>query len=842
VKPKAPGNTILWIFLAAAALSAGAIAAAPSSDAANHDFKIDAQPLSSALQEFGKQGGVQVIFFSQIAEGIQAPAINGAYTLTGVLRVMLANTQLTFTVINTNTVAIRLRDASETSAATIRQGSARADKTSNPAQGDPANNPNSLDEVIVNGTAEGLVVTRTQTALRDIPQTISIISREQTRQQNDTDLADALSNAVGITSVQSNSIEKTFVSRGFTITTYHLDGGAALNAFSNTPIYGTPDLGEFDHVEVLRGSDALFGGMGNPGATVNMIRKRPLETGEAEFSAYAGSWNNYRSEADVTGPLGFDGALRARLDAVFGDRDYFFSPASLERRKLFGVIEYDLTESTLLTAGGSYQWNDAVPFLNGWPFYFDGSDPRLPRSEALAFDWSRYKTQTRELYTQLQQRFAGTWRFKLNATSLNTAAEYGYGVFDSPVDPITKSLPVLPFAIFSPSTNTQDQFVLDGTLTGSLTFFSRRIEVAVGGDYTHYVGSIPVELVNAFGPAVSNAYTFDAAAYVTAPVPMPPVERSQATTSQSGEFASVRLHLTDDTSISAGARVSSDLQSNTVFLSVAGLSGRFTRVARDSHKVTPFVGLNYDVTPHYSLYASYADIYQTNSGESKIGGTPLLPADGIDREVGIKGSWRESTLNGIFALYDIEQRGLAVLDPTASVAEQIATPLCCYLPNGINTSRGFDTEINGALTPGWLIGAGYTFNINHQFEGGDLSSQTPRHLLKFWSDKQLPGLFRRWTIGGSIQAQTGNYYGNFVCPQPNQQGDCMMPQVFIRETQGPFAFVNLRAGYQLSAHWRGALSINNAFDHIYYQTIGNPVGGNWYGEPRAFILRLDGHY
>jgi outer membrane receptor for ferric coprogen and ferric-rhodotorulic acid len=166
-----------------------------------------------------------------------------------------------------------------------------------------------------------LVATRTETPLREIPQTISLISQEQMRQQNDTDLADVLRNAVGITVVENNSLSRTFVSRGFMITTFHVDGGAALNSFSNTPVYGTPDLGEYDHVEVLRGSDALFGGVGNPGASVNIVRKRPLASNEAMFSAYVGSWNSTRAEADVTGPLGFDGGLRARLDVVFGDRD-----------------------------------------------------------------------------------------------------------------------------------------------------------------------------------------------------------------------------------------------------------------------------------------------------------------------------------------------------------------------------------------------------------------------------------------------------------------------------------------------------------------------------------------
>jgi outer membrane receptor for ferric coprogen and ferric-rhodotorulic acid len=145
------------------------------------------------------------------------------------------------------------------------------------------------------------------------------------------------------------------------------------------------------------------------------------------------------------------------------------------------------------------------------------------------------------------------------------------------------------------------------------------------------------------------------------------------------------------------------------------------------------------------------------------------------------------------------------------------------------------------LAPGWLIGAGYTFNINHNLDGGDLSSSTPRHLLKLWSNRRLPGELQRWTIGGSVQAQSSNFADGLICAQQGQVG-CLGSQQSIRDVQGSFAVINLRAGYQIDAHWRAALSVNNVFDRIYYQTIGIPTSGSWYGEPRGFVLRIDGTY
>jgi outer membrane receptor for ferric coprogen and ferric-rhodotorulic acid len=847
VKLKAPA-TILCSFFIAAGCAPGLTGAAPSTDPAKYDIKIDSQPLGTALQALAKQSGVQIIFFSQITEGLRAPALEGQFTVSAALEVLLAHSRLTFRVINPKTIEIRapVADSSQSQhdvpAVKGAKATAPAEPRQSPGEKAAAKNSSALEEIVVNSTAEGLVATRIETPLREIPQTISIISQEQIRQQNDTDLADVLKNAAGITVVQNNSLSSTFVSRGFTISTFHLDGGAALNSFTDTPIYGTPDLGEYDHVEVLRGSDALFGGIGNPGASVNIIRKRPLTTDEAMFSAYGGSWNNYRTEADVTGPLGFDGALRARLDVVFGDRDYFFKPASLERKKVFGVLEYDLTTRTLLTVGGSYQWDNALPFIGGLPFYADGGDAHLPRSMALAFNWSRYDTRTREYYAQLQQSFGGEWKLKLNATSLDTAASYAYGEFASPIDPITKALPILPAALFSPSPNTQDQFVFDATLTGSFEVFGRRLEVAIGGDYTHFEGDVPLQVNLAFGPAVNNVFTFTPAAYPDPPVPFPASLRSLATTNQSGEFVSARVYLTGALSMVGGARVSTNRFSNTVSNNLgASTSTLVTEETKDGNKVTPFVGATYDLNAQYSLYASYADIYQSNDGVSKVGGAYLPPADGIDREVGIKGSWRNGALNGLIVLYDIDQRGLAVRDPSTSFVDQQGLSTCCFLPNGTNKSRGVDAELNGELAPGWLIGTGYTFNINHALDGGDLSSATPRHLLKLWSSWQLPGDWQRWTIGGSVQAQSSNFANGLICDQQGQVG-CFGFQQSSIDVQGSFAVINLRAGYQIDPHWRAALSVNNVFDRIYYQTIGIPAGGSWYGEPRGFVLRVDARY
>jgi hypothetical protein len=96
------------------------LAAASSGEPVRYNFKIDSQPLATALQQFAKQSGVQIIFFSQVTEGLQAPALNGSYTISGALEMLLSSSHLIFRVINPKTIEIRPATAIDSSTLTIR--------------------------------------------------------------------------------------------------------------------------------------------------------------------------------------------------------------------------------------------------------------------------------------------------------------------------------------------------------------------------------------------------------------------------------------------------------------------------------------------------------------------------------------------------------------------------------------------------------------------------------------------------------------------------------------------------------------------------------------------------
>jgi outer membrane receptor for ferric coprogen and ferric-rhodotorulic acid len=239
----------------------------------------------------------------------------------------------------------------------------------------------------------------------------------------------------------------------------------------------------------------------------------------------------------------------------------------------------------------------------------------------------------------------------------------------------------------------------------------------------------------------------------------------------------------------------------------------------------------YRINDPLSWYASYADIYRGDQPELRTDGTLFGPLHGATFESGIKGAWRDGALNGYLALYRVEQRNVPV-----QPVEPNGIPNCCYR-SGMARSRGVELGVDGELAPGWLIGSGYTYNLYDSGTPFVSATSTPRHLLKIWTSARLTGAFSRWTIGGSLHAQTASLAG--VVPGCAAPGRCGQSAKAIMR---PYAVLGLRVGYQLNPNWQVALSVNNVFDKSYILSQDTNTLALWYGEPRNFMLRIDARY
>lgn len=180
----------------------------------------------------------------------------------------------------------------------------------------------------------------------EVPQTVSVITRQQMEDQNLTTTWAALAFAPGVQLVSNNPDQGQYYARGWALNTA-VDGVPVYNSLSgyhqfNTAIY--------DRIEVLLGPDGLFlGSAPNPSGVVNFVHKRPTNDVEVGWSTSYGSWNQKHGEFDFSTPLNEAKTIRFRGVIEGNDQDFFFDRFHENNGLAYGVLEADLTKSTLFT-------------------------------------------------------------------------------------------------------------------------------------------------------------------------------------------------------------------------------------------------------------------------------------------------------------------------------------------------------------------------------------------------------------------------------------------------------------------------------------------------------------
>jgi outer membrane receptor for ferric coprogen and ferric-rhodotorulic acid len=190
--------------------------------------------------------------------------------------------------------------------------------------------------------------------IRETPQSISVVTRQQIDDLALTDLPQVLDRVPGITVGRNDSERFTFYSRGFEVENIQFDG--VPNTVDAASQYTTTlaDSAVYDRVEVVKGATGLLTGAGYPSATLNLVRKRPTREFQASAEVSGGSWDRYRGVADVSAPLAAGGKLRARVVAAVQNAGSYVNHYSRDTRNVYGIVEGDLGPRTTLSAGVDY--------------------------------------------------------------------------------------------------------------------------------------------------------------------------------------------------------------------------------------------------------------------------------------------------------------------------------------------------------------------------------------------------------------------------------------------------------------------------------------------------------
>jgi outer membrane receptor for ferric coprogen and ferric-rhodotorulic acid len=864
-------------------------------------FDLPAQPINSAALAFSKQSGVQLVFGAALGNGVRANAVEGKYTVREALDHLLAGTGLGWRFLNDRTVTIEAKSAAATTAGS-NFGTVQVQGTNDVLPdltgfGAGAGPNGSSDVTATEGTGSlttnGAVAASKGNApltLRETPQTVTVMTHEQIEQQNFTDMESALYYMPGVTIAQLGTQvglggTDTIMSRAYQVQTFTVDGGGPLKMLDPLTTSGL-DLDEYDHIEMLQGSSGLFGGYdNNPGGVIALDRKRPLDHEQFTVDAHYGSWDDNYVSLDATSPLGFDGHLRGRVVVDYQNQDFFYKDANQTHMHLYGTLEGDLGPDTLLRVGGSYtQQSDPSTNPQGLPRYNNGGDLHLPQSTCLCAPWNRSDSDGNELFGELDHRFSDDWSATISATDLRDLSKQKLDYLDPGIGAGATSTTSIPGNL-QEGGDAIDELSIDAHVNGAVTAFGLPQRLVLGYDRS------TVSLDGVFDQQAltyaGNVFAFNPNMLTPEPAGIPVISASNPDYNsgavddalkdnivQSGLYLNLVLNPVAPLHINGGLRYSDFETKIATSVAAAGIQipaiytypgpgdiclflpslcaptdlGPFfnstTSTSKASGVLTWQAGASYDITDQLSGYASYAVVYNQQSADlAPVTFQPLGPISGETYEGGFK--WSNGKLNASAAYFYSGLFGQGVQVPGSGPTG------CCFEQLGTSVSDGIQLLAAGEILPGWDLTSSYTYdnNYNSGVEAGYLGSpifntQQPHNQLKIWTSYILPGDLHDWTVAGGFRLESARAQSGTACslasdPSGTCTGGTFIPFHF---TQPLYTVLDLEVGYHFNDHWATTASMTNVADTRYYATAGAPQGGNFYGQPRAFMIAFHGTY
>ncbi|WP_280283147.1 TonB-dependent siderophore receptor [Pseudomonas sp. BN415] len=661
--------------------------------------------------------------------------------------------------------------------------------------------------------------TRTATKLslspRETPQSVSVITRQQMDDQGLTSIGDVLSKTPGITVNKLDSSRASFKSRGFEIDNFQIDGIPAAFRFGNG--IDQADMVIYDRVEVLKGSTGLLSGFGSPSATVNLVRKRPTKELSGYVSAGAGSWDTYRTEFDIGGSLTPQGSVRGRFVTAYEDGQSFMDHLSETKQVFYGILETDITEDTLLSAGLSRQtnrpegssWGSSTPLVDS-----NGNEFTLSRSFNPGTKWSQWDNTADNAFVTLEQRLAHDWIVKASISRTETDAPITLGSAASgnpnPVDGSGMFIWRGKYR-YETAQNAYDLYA-----SGPFQLLGREHELVVGlshrdiesksTNWPFFFDSVPT----------INGWTGD----FPEPAWGNPTSRQDDELKESAAYLTGRFKPTDDLSIILGSRVSNwELDSTGTDLST-GQSAKLQDL-QENGVVVPYAGVVYDLNDTYSVYASYTSIFKPHESEQDASGTAIEPEEGDAYELGLKAEFFDGRLNASAAVFEVKQDNL----PEQIGFDAVNNKSIYRAVQGAKT-KGFELEVAGELMPDWQVQGGYTHRITRDGDHDKISTTEPEDMFRLSTSYRLPGQFNKLTIGGSASWQS-KIWKDVWNPATNASD--------FEYTQESYWLLDAMAKYQVTEQVSVTLNANNLTDEKYFSNLGFYEGG-FYGDPRNYML------
>ncbi len=629
---------------------------------------------------------------------------------------------------------------------------------------------------------EATTATRTDTPLRDVPQSIQVVPQQVLEDQQVVRVEEAVRNVSGV--FQGNTA-------GGATTAYVIRGFEQLSTLQDGFVlsdYGSPETANLERIEVLKGPASVLYGATEPGGLVNLVTKKPLSEPFFEAEFQAGSFGFIRPRLDISGPLNPDKSLLYRLNAAYERSDGFRDfDQDIERVFIGPAATWRISDRTDVTFQLSYL-DDKRPLDRGIPAISEGiADIPISRITGEPDDFIQNQQFTAKY--ELQHRFSENWTLRNAFQYLNE--DLTVNNFDP--DTLEEN-----DGILSRNQRIIDQltqsYSLQTNLVGKFATVSIKHTLLLGVDLTHRSRDLDFAS-NLSTSAPLNI--FDPVYNLVPRVSFSEMDLllSQRTKTDSlGIYLQDQITLTDNLKLLLGGRfdiVDQNIKNNTTAFEPTSSSS-----TQYNEAFSPRVGIVYQPIKPISLYASYTRSFRPNE-QTTFDGSLLEPERGTQYEVGVKGDWLDGRLSTTLSFYQIKKTNVATVD--------INNP-DFVIASGEQRSQGIELDIAGEILPSWKIIASYAYTDSevtndNSIPVGNRLNNIPEHSASLWTTYEIPR--------GGLRGLGFGIGFSFV---GEREGD-------IENTfELPSYFLTNGTIYYRRDNWKAAFIVKNLFDVGYFES------------------------
>jgi iron complex outermembrane receptor protein len=507
-----------------------------------------------------------------------------------------------------------------------------------------------------------------------------------------------------------------------------------------------------ERVDVLKGPGSILYGRSEPGGIINLVTKQPLETPYHAIQQQIGSFANYRTTIDSTGPITEDGSLLYRFNMAYENLGSFRDFVHNEGVFIAPVVRWNIDPATQITAEFEYQQFDGkpdpgIPPIGNWPaslprnrFVGDPLNDRNRGYRILAgFHWSH----------EFDQDWKILHRFTYEHMSIDSRTLFfGKASADGTLN---RSFNI------GADTNT-DRFYTTVNLQGTVETGPAKHKLLFGFDFFH----IDDNLTN-------NCCTAAPAFNIFSPSYLPVMlEFNNPALSTRLDYAQewYSFYFQDQIELPYNVFLLGGLR----YDNAIGHDNIRSLVSTNDDRVSPRGGVLWRPISWLSVYGSYSESFGASNSLFRTDGLLLKPQTAQQWEAGAKTEFFDGRLSATFAYFDLKKQNLRIPDPLNPNFSRTI---------GEAESRGFEFDLAGEVAPGWRVIGAYSYLPFAQItkdgdSAGGYGNQgkrlflAPQHWGSLWStyEFQTPELTGLKAGAGfvAVGPRPGNAANNYEVP------------------------------------------------------------------------------